>query len=91
MDIAIVGAGKLGKKLAYTLLNGNHNVTVIDTNEKNLQKMALQMDIMTLVGNAKEVSVLKEANISDYDYLIATTGNDELNMTVASFAKKCLI
>lgn len=88
MDIAIVGAGKLGKKLAYTLLNGNHNVTVIDTNEKNLQKMALQMDIMTLVGNAKEVSVLKEANISDYDYLIATTGNDELNMTVASFAKK---
>ena len=34
MDIAIVGAGKLGKKLAYTLLNGNHNFTVIDTNEK---------------------------------------------------------
>lgn len=88
MDIAIVGAGKLGKKLAYTLLNGNHNVTVIDTNEKNLQKMALQMDIMTLVGNAKEVSILKEANISSYDYLIATTGNDEMNMTVAAFAKK---
>lgn len=88
MDIAIVGAGKLGKKLAYALLSGNHNITVIDTNEKNLQKLALQMDIMTLVGDGKEISVLKEIHISSYDYLIATTSNDELNMTIAAFAKK---
>lgn len=88
MNIAIVGAGKLGKKLAYALLSGNHSVTVIDKNEKQLQKMALQMDIMTVVANGKEISVLKEIHISSYDYLIATTSNDELNMTIAAFAKK---
>ncbi|MDQ9822849.1 NAD-binding protein, partial [Acinetobacter sp. 163] len=79
----IVGAGRLGKKLAYALLSGNHSVTVIDKNEKQLQKMALQMDIMTVVADGKEISVLKEIHISSYDYLIATTSNDELNITIA--------
>lgn len=88
MNIVIVGAGKLGKKLAYALLSGNHSVTVIDKNEKQLQKMALQMDIMTVVADGKEISVLKEIHISSYDYLIATTSNDELNITIAAFAKK---
>ena len=88
MNIAIVGAGKLGKKLAYALLSGNHSVTVIDKNEQNLQKLALQMDIMTVAADGKEVSVLKEIHISTYDYLIATTSNDELNITIAAFAKK---
>lgn len=88
MNIAIVGAGKLGKKLAFALLNGNQSVTVIDTNEKHLQKLSLQMDIMTVTANGKDISVLKEINISTYDYLIATTGNDEINITIAAFAKK---
>ena len=88
MNIVIVGAGKLGKTLAYTLLSGNHSVTVIDKNEKKLEKMALQMDIMTVTANGKEVSVLKDLNISMCDYLIATTGNDELNITISAFAKK---
>lgn len=88
MDIVIVGAGKLGKKLAYTLLKGNHSITVMDIDEKNLEKLSLQMDIMTVTANGKEVSVLKDMHIETYDYLIATTGNDELNITIAAFAKK---
>ena len=88
MNIVIVGAGKLGKNLAYTLLSGNHSVTVIDKNEKKLEKMALQMDIMTVNADGKEVVVLKDLNVSNCDYLIATTGVDELNITIAAFAKK---
>lgn len=88
MNIAIVGAGKLGKKIATALLNGNQSVTIIDTNEKNLQKLALQMDIMTITANGKDISVLKEIHISNYDYLIATTGDDEVNITIAAFAKR---
>lgn len=87
MNIAIIGAGKLGKKLAYALSSGNHSVTIVDKNEKTLNKLALDMDIMTLVANAKDVSFLKELHIDDYDYLIATTDNDELNILIASFAK----
>ena len=88
MNIVIVGAGKLGKTLAYTLLRGNHSVTVIDKNDKKLEKLSLQMDIQTVNANGKEVAVLKDLNIAACDYLIAVTSFDEVNMTIAAFAKK---
>lgn len=88
MNIAIVGAGKLGKSLAYALSSGNHSVTIVDKNEKSLSKLALEMDIMTIAANAKDTSFLKELHIENYNYLIATTDNDELNILISSFAKK---
>lgn len=88
MNIAIVGAGKLGKKIAFALLSGNHSVTIIDKSEKSLTKLALEMDIMVMVANAKDTSFLKEIHIEDFDYLIAVTDNDELNIIISSFAKK---
>lgn len=88
MNIAIVGAGKMGKKIASALLEGDHSITVIDIDEKKLQTLGLQMDIMTIVGNAKEVSVLKDLHVSSFDYLLTMTDNDELNIIVAAFAKK---
>lgn len=88
MNIAIVGAGKMGRKIASALLEGDHAVTVIDTNEQVLQSLGLQMDIMTIVGNAKEISVLKDLHVSSFDYLVTMTDNDELNIVIASFAKK---
>ncbi|MEG0430086.1 MAG: Trk system potassium transporter TrkA [Anaerovoracaceae bacterium] len=88
MNIAVVGAGKLGKKITKALLNGNHSITILDTNEDTLQKLSLQMDVMTYTANGKQISVLKEIHISSFDFLIAVTGNDETNMTIAAFAKK---
>ena len=34
MNIAIVGAGKLGRKVATALLGGNYEITMIDKNEE---------------------------------------------------------
>jgi len=88
MKIAIVGAGKLGLKIAEALLGGDHSVTVIDKDEDVLQKLAFQMDVMTVNANAKQISVLKDIKIGTYDYLFAVTGSDEKNIVIASFAKK---
>jgi trk system potassium uptake protein TrkA len=43
---------------------------------------------MSVTGNGKEVSLLKEIGIASYDYLIATTDRDEKNIVIASLAKK---
>lgn len=88
MKIVIVGAGKLGMSVATALLGGDYAVTIIDTNEELLQKISSQIDVMTVNANAKETSVLKDLNIDSYDFLIATTGNDETNLVIASFAKR---
>ena len=76
MKVVIVGAGKLGLKVANTLLGGDHDVTIIDTNEDILQKISSQMDVMTINAKAKEIKVLKRINISSYDFKITTTGDD---------------
>lgn len=88
MKIAIVGAGKLGMKVTQALLGGDHSVTVIDENEKVLQKLASQMDVMTIPANGKQISVLKNIHISSFDFLLASTESDEKNIVIASFAKK---
>ena len=88
MKVAIVGAGKLGMKVAEALLGGDHAVTIIDTNENLLQKVSSHIDVMTVTSNAKEIKALKNINISSYDFLITTTGNDETNIVIAAFAKK---
>ena len=88
MKIAIVGAGKLGIKVANALSGGDHAITIIDTNENTLSKLSQQLDVLTVNGNAKQISVLKDANIGHFDFLLSSTGSDEENIVIASFAKK---
>lgn len=88
MRVIIAGAGKLGIKVAEALELGDYAVTVIDKNPDVLQKLALQMDVMTVTANAKQVSNLEEIGIEDYDVLLASTDDDEKNIFIAAAAKK---
>lgn len=88
MKIAIVGAGKLGLKVINALVGGDHSITVFDTNEAVLNKIGQQYDVMTVAGNAKQISLLRERGIENFDFLIACTDSDEQNIVIASFAKK---
>ncbi|WP_303857128.1 Trk system potassium transporter TrkA [Aminicella lysinilytica] len=88
MNVAIVGAGKLGFKVAEALIGGDYSITIIDKNDAILQKLSQQLDVMTINDDARQISVLKRINISSFEYLLAVTGNDETNIVIASFAKK---
>lgn len=88
MKVAIAGAGKLGIKITEALLSGDHSVTVIDKNESLLQKLSSQMDLLTVTGNAKQISLLESIGINTYDYLISATNSDEKNIVICAFAKK---
>ena len=88
MKIAIVGAGKLGLKVAEALLGGDHAITIFDKSEEKLEKISNQLDVMTVAGNAKQISLLKEYDIGSFDFLIAATDSDEKNIVIAAFAKK---
>lgn len=88
MNVAIVGAGKLGFKVAAALLGGDYAITIIDKNEDVLHKLSQQLDVMTINADAKDISVLKNININTFHYLLAVTDNDETNIVIATFAKK---
>lgn len=88
MNIAIVGAGKLGIKVCEALLGGDYNITLFDKNQDLLDKVGQQLDVMPLNEDIRDINVMKDVGIQYFDYLLAVTGDDETNIIVASFAKK---
>ena len=88
MKVAIVGAVKLGIKVANALLEGDHEITVIDISETVLSRISQQMDVMTVNASGKNIRSLKQCGIDKFDFLLASTDSDEDNMLIASFAKK---
>ena len=88
MNVAIVGAGKLGICVAEALIDGNYSITIIDKRDSVLQKLSQTLDVMTVNADARRISVLKDLDISTFEYLLAATDSDETNILVASFARK---
>lgn len=88
MKVMIVGAGKLGHRLAELMDNEDIDLTVLDTNYSTLERINNHLDVLTVVGNGIEIASLKELDIETYDLLIATTDSDETNILICSLAKK---
>lgn len=88
MKVLIIGAGKLGTKLAAALLNGEIQVTIIDHNAEVLNRIKDHMDVLTINANGAVKGVLEELKIDSYEMTIAVTNNDDTNILISSMAKK---
>ena len=88
MKVIIIGAGKLGKKLATSMLNGEIQVTIVDNNPVILDRLKDHLDVLTVNANGARKEVLEELNISSYDLIISVTSSDETNILISSMAKK---
>ena len=87
MNIIIVGAGKVGTTIADQLSSENHNITIIDLNQKKVEEAEEEFDAMGIVGNGASHQVQVEAGVMDAELLIAVTGSDELNLLCCLIAK----
>ncbi|MBN1445618.1 MAG: TrkA family potassium uptake protein [Candidatus Omnitrophica bacterium] len=87
MYIIIVGCGKIGSYLA-NLLQDDHNVVVIDREAANLSKVGDNFNGFSIVGDALDMDVLKEAGIEKADAVAVTTSNDNTNIVIAQISKK---
>lgn len=88
MKALVVGAGKLGHRIAASLLDENYEVTVVDNNEDVIENISNSLDVFSICANALDFGVLEELEISNYDYVIATTTNDEANVILCTISKK---
>ena len=88
MKAIIVGAGKLGQKLAEAMIQEDIDLTVIDSNAKVIERINEQLDCLTIVANGIEIAILKELGIRSYDMIIACTGSDETNTVISIMAKR---
>lgn len=88
MKVMIVGAGKLGYKLAESMVLEDIDVTVIDYNPKVIDFVNEHLDVLTVLGNGIDINILRELNINQYNLLVASTDSDETNTLICSLAKK---
>lgn len=87
MNIIILGAGRLGAYVASILSKEEHNVTLIDQNQKVLDRIAGEIDVATIAGDASNWKLFEQLFENRPDFFIALTGSDEANLTACAMAK----
>ena len=88
MDIVIAGDGEVGLHLAEALVRDKHNITIVDPHEELLKLVESHSDLMTITGDSTSTSVLRRANVSRADLVIAVLHDEHINLLTGIIAKK---
>jgi trk system potassium uptake protein TrkA len=86
MRVAIAGAGAVGRSIAMELIDGRHQVMLIEREVDQFEPQIVDQADWVL-GDACEVSILEESGIEQCDVVIAATGDDKVNLVVSLLAK----
>lgn len=86
--ILIVGASKASRLLAHYLENNGRHVVLIDSNQGNINK-AKEMSLEAMSTNIYSDTLTDNIELSDVGYLMAMTGNPEINKyAIEKFSKQ---
>ncbi|GMN10001.1 sodium:proton antiporter [Croceitalea sp. MTPC9] len=85
--ILIIGASKVSRLIANYLKKNNRHVVLIDNNQHNVQK-AKNLGIEAMVANIYSDSLTDNIELNDMGYLMALTGNSDINKFAIDKFKK---
>jgi trk system potassium uptake protein TrkA len=86
MRVAIAGAGAVGRSIAKELLENGHQVLLIDK-DPNAIKVDLLPTAQWLLADACEMASLQEAELQTCHVVVASSGDDKVNLVVSLLAK----
>jgi trk system potassium uptake protein TrkA len=84
--VIIMGCGRVGSELSNELVNGGHDVTVIDKNPEAFYRYPPGDRANTVVGLGFDRDVLEEAGIKEADAFVAVSSGDNSNIVSARVA-----
>lgn len=87
MIITIVGAGALGSHLAKYLAEEHMDIYVVDRDASKLSLLDSEHNLMTVVGDAIDIEVLRRARAEACDLFVAATEVAERNFVACGLAK----
>ena len=82
MKVLIVGAGSVGASIAKELKANGHTVTIIDS-KPEMKKRTDLPGVRWHIGDACELSVLRQVHPNTADVIVAATGDDKVNLMVS--------
>lgn len=88
-NVMIVGGGRIAQMMAKEL-GGKINLKVIEIDSVRCENLAGQFNAGVLVvnGDARDVEVLEDEDISNMDAFVAVTDNSETNIMTCLLAKR---
>ncbi len=86
MNIIIAGAHGIGFYLARLLSRNHEELTLIDEDAEQLDKIGQDYDLMTYRGDVSSVKTLRDAGVAEADLFIAVTPNDNENINACIMA-----
>ena len=88
MKIIIAGAGAVGFHLAKLLSKENQDITLIDNDIEVINHVNTHLDVLTMIGDAASIEILKEAQIERAHLFIAVTTSEKTNLLLGILAKE---
>jgi trk system potassium uptake protein len=87
MRVLIAGAGRAGLSVAAHLRTMGHDVTVVDRDESTAKQAFERHGLVSLVGDATDADLLKDAQVGRADVVVAMLRRDADNLAVALLAQ----
>ena len=88
MKIIVMGAGDLGRLLASTLSEEDHDVVIVENDADEVARVSDKFDAMTIEGSCSSVEILKRAGVENADTLLAVSGDEASNILACQIAYK---
>src|SRR6201995_2207897 len=86
MRVAIAGAGAVGRSIARELIENGNEILLLDKEPAAIKPDRVP-DAEWLLADSCELSSLEEARLQDCDVVIASTGDDKVNLVTSLLAK----
>jgi trk system potassium uptake protein TrkA len=88
-NVMIMGGGRIGLNIAKQLEKSDINVKIIEINGERCKLLTEELhQTVILHGDASDVSLLQEENISSADVFMAVSDDEEDNMLISLLAKR---
>jgi len=86
MKVIVMGCGRVGEQLARLLVDGGHQVVVIDYETKALERLGPNFKGKRITGVGFDRDVLIQAGIEQADAFAAASSSDNANIVAARIA-----
>jgi len=86
MRVVIIGAGEVGTSIAASLAS-DHDVVVVDEDQRRVDRLKFDLDVLTLAGDGTSLETLETADVESADMVIACTDDDRVNLVACGTAK----
>lgn len=87
MNIIIVGAGEIGRHLAFSLAKETHRISLIEADKALAEELEATLDAKVIHGDGTSVTDLADADVGECDLFLAMSSSNTTNMMSASMAK----